>query len=198
MSERPRFHLAFPVRDLSEARAFYGDLLGCPEGRSSDDWVDFDFFGHQIVAHLSPKESGHKAHNDVDGDQVPVRHFGTILSMNEWKKLAARLLAYISQGHPRYPPGRRTVHHRKVLTQFTSRGGVSGARCRDTADTCRCPRNWCTGRHYWSLCTWCTGPIRHTRRTSLFVHSFHRLPMNQAGREGRDAHRDVFGTARFR
>src|SRR6185437_12041897 len=79
MSERPRFHLAFPVRDLSETRAFYGDLLGCPEGRSSDDWVDFDFFGHQIVAHLSPNEAGHKAHNDVDGDQVPVRHFGTIL-----------------------------------------------------------------------------------------------------------------------
>src|SRR5437868_6524216 len=91
MSERPRFHLAFPVRDLSEARAFYGDLLGCPEGRSSDDWVDFDFFGHQIVAHLSPDEAGHKAHNDVDGDSVPVRHFGAILSMTEWKKLAARL-----------------------------------------------------------------------------------------------------------
>src|SRR5690242_10436048 len=88
MSERPRFHLAFPVRDLSEARAFYGDLLGCPEGRSSDDWVDFDFFGHQIVAHLSPDEAGHKAHNDVDGDQVPVRHFGAILSMEDWQKLA--------------------------------------------------------------------------------------------------------------
>jgi hypothetical protein len=114
------------------------------------------------------------------------------------KKLAARLLAYISQDHPRHLPGRRTVHHRKVLTQFTSRGGVSGAQCRDTADTCRCPRNWCTGRHSWSLCTWCTGPIRHTRRTSLFVHSFHRLPMNQAGREGRDAHRDVFGATGFR
>ena len=79
MSERPRFHLAFPVRDLAEARAFYGDLLGCPEGRSSDEWVDFDFFGHQIVAHLSPNEAGHKAHNHVDGDQVPVRHFGAIL-----------------------------------------------------------------------------------------------------------------------
>src|SRR6185503_3410039 len=91
MSERPRFHMAFPVRDLSEARAFYGDLLGCPEGRSSDDWVDFDFFGHQIVAHLSPDEAGHKAHNEVDGDQVPVRHFGAILSMTEWKNLAAKL-----------------------------------------------------------------------------------------------------------
>ena len=90
-AERPRFHLAFPVRDLAEARAFYGQLLGCPEGRSSDEWVDFDFFGHQIVAHLSPNEAGHKAHNLVDGDAVPVRHFGAILSMTEWKKLAARL-----------------------------------------------------------------------------------------------------------
>jgi uncharacterized protein len=93
MSERPRFHLAFPVRDLSEARAFYGDLLGCPEGRSSEEWVDFDFYGHQIVAHLSPKEVGHKEHNDVDGDAVPVRHFGAILSMPEWKTLAAKLVA---------------------------------------------------------------------------------------------------------
>jgi extradiol dioxygenase family protein len=91
MSERPRFHLAFPVRDLSEARAFYGDLLGCPEGRSSDDWVDFDFFGHQIVAHLSVKEARDKEHNVVDGENVPVRHFGAILSMTEWRKLAAKL-----------------------------------------------------------------------------------------------------------
>jgi extradiol dioxygenase family protein len=93
MSERPRFHLAFPVRDLGEARAFYGALLGCPEGRSSAEWVDFDFFGHQIVAHLSPDEAGHKAHNDVDGEQVPVRHFGAILSMPAWTELAARLQA---------------------------------------------------------------------------------------------------------
>jgi extradiol dioxygenase family protein len=91
MPERPRFHLAFPVRDLAEARAFYGDLLGCPEGRSSDEWVDFDFFGHQIVAHLSPNEAGHKAFNEVDGDAVPVRHFGAILSMADWKNLAAKL-----------------------------------------------------------------------------------------------------------
>jgi extradiol dioxygenase family protein len=91
MSERPRFHLAFPVRDLAEARAFYGDLLGCPEGRSGEEWVDFDFFGHQIVALLSPKQTGHKDYNLVDGDRVPVRHFGAILSMTEWRKLAARL-----------------------------------------------------------------------------------------------------------
>ncbi len=89
----PRFHLAFPVRDLGEAREFYGTLLGCAEGRSSDEWVDFDFFGHQIVAHLSPKEIGHKAYNDVDGDAVPVRHFGIILDMNAWKELAAKLMA---------------------------------------------------------------------------------------------------------
>jgi hypothetical protein len=91
MSERPRFHLAFPVRDLAEARAFYGGLLGCPEGRSSPEWVDFDFFGHQIVAHLSPNEAGYKDHNHVDGEDVPVRHFGAILSMTEWKALAANL-----------------------------------------------------------------------------------------------------------
>jgi uncharacterized protein len=91
MSTRPRFHLAFPVRDLAEARAFYGDLLGCPEGRSSDEWVDFDFFGHQIVAHLSPNEAGHKEHNQVDGDAVPVRHFGAILTMAAWKELASKL-----------------------------------------------------------------------------------------------------------
>ena len=91
MAERPRFHRAFPVRDLAEARAFYGELLGCPEGRSSDEWVDFDFFGHQIVAHLSPNEAGYKEHNHVDGEAVPVRHFGAILDMTEWRKLAARL-----------------------------------------------------------------------------------------------------------
>ena len=73
----PRFHLAFPVRDLAEARAFYGGLLGCPEGRSSDEWIDFVFHGHQIVAHLELGGSaGHKSTNAVDGHEVPVRHFG--------------------------------------------------------------------------------------------------------------------------
>ncbi|MBL6853313.1 MAG: VOC family protein [Alphaproteobacteria bacterium] len=91
MTSRPRFHLAFPVRSLREARAFYGNLLGCPEGRSSDEWVDFDFFGHQIVAHLSADVREVQAHNAVDGEQVPVRHFGVILSMSEWKKLADKL-----------------------------------------------------------------------------------------------------------
>jgi extradiol dioxygenase family protein len=87
----PRFHLAFPVRDLAEARAFYGQLLGCPEGRSSDEWIDFDFHGHQIVAHLSPDEAGHRATNPVDGEDVPVRHFGVILTVPQWNVLAERL-----------------------------------------------------------------------------------------------------------
>ena len=91
MTSRPRFHLAFPVRDLSQARGFYGTLLGCPEGRSSDEWVDFDFFGHQIVAHLSADSVLDKAHNEVDGEQEPVRHFGVILGMPEWRTLADRL-----------------------------------------------------------------------------------------------------------
>jgi len=87
----PLFHLAFPVDDLEKARAFYGGVLGCPEGRSSEDWVDFDFYGHQIVAHLAPEEVGHRATSRVDGDNVPVRHFGAILSMPDWHKLADRL-----------------------------------------------------------------------------------------------------------
>ena len=91
MTTRPRFHLAFPVSDLAEARSFYGQLLGCKEGRSAPEWVDFDFFGHQIVAHLSTPETGHKAHNFVDGDAVPVRHFGVILTMPEWQELAEKL-----------------------------------------------------------------------------------------------------------
>jgi extradiol dioxygenase family protein len=89
----PRFHLAFPVRDLGEARAFYGELLGCPEGRSSDDWVDFDFYGHQIVTHLAPDEIGHRSTNPVDGHNVPVRHFGAILTLPQWEALAEKLKA---------------------------------------------------------------------------------------------------------
>ena len=85
MSSRPLFHLAFPVRDLAEARRFYGDLLGCPEGRSSDAWVDFDFHGHQIVAHLAPEECGLASTSAVDGDAVPVRHFGLILAKRDWQ-----------------------------------------------------------------------------------------------------------------
>jgi len=90
---RPRFHLAFPVRDLAEARAFYGGVLGCPEGRSAGDWVDFDFHGHQIVAHKAPAESAAAATNLVDGENVPVRHFGLILEPADWRALAERLKA---------------------------------------------------------------------------------------------------------
>ena len=89
----PRFHLAFPVRDLGEARAFYGGLLGCPEGRSSPEWIDFDFYGHQIVTHLAPGEAAGRATNPVDGHDVPVRHFGVILAPGAWDALAARLKA---------------------------------------------------------------------------------------------------------
>jgi uncharacterized protein len=85
------FHLAFPVHDLAAARAFYGELLGCPEGRSSDEWVDFNFYGHQIVAHLAPSETGKAQRNAVDGHGVPVRHFGIVLPMADWEALAARL-----------------------------------------------------------------------------------------------------------
>lgn len=112
----PPFHLAFPVHDLAAARAFYGDLLGCPEGRSSEHWIDFDFFGHQIVAHLAPEECPNVGENSpepgsseersddrepasaprgatsaVDGKSVPVRHFGLVLDMPKWKELADHL-----------------------------------------------------------------------------------------------------------
>jgi extradiol dioxygenase family protein len=89
----PPFHLAFPVHDLAAARKFYGELLGCSEGRSSPEWVDFNFYGHQIVAHLAPDECGHKETSAVDGHNVPVRHFGAILSLEQWDTLAARLKA---------------------------------------------------------------------------------------------------------
>jgi extradiol dioxygenase family protein len=89
----PPFHLAFPVDDLGTARAFYGGLLGCPEGRSCDAWVDFDFYGHQLVAHLSADELGRTAANQVDGKEVPVRHFGVILEWGAWEALAERLRA---------------------------------------------------------------------------------------------------------
>lgn len=100
------FHLAFPVHDLAEARRFYGELLGCSEGRSSEHWVDFNFYGHQIVAHLSPDEADHRATNAVDGDDVPVRHFGVVLSMPEWEALAEKLkergIQFLIEPHIRF------------------------------------------------------------------------------------------------
>lgn len=92
LSIRP-FHLAFPVRDVSEARQFYGGTLGLPEGRSSETWVDFNFFGHQIVAHLATEHHFDAHENPVDGHDVPVPHFGVILEMDDWKSLRDRLIA---------------------------------------------------------------------------------------------------------
>lgn len=89
---RPTFHLAFAVSDLAATRQFYGDLLGCSEGRSAERWVDFDFFGHQISAHLVDDEAA-VARNPVDGDDVPARHFGVILSWEDFEQLRGRLEA---------------------------------------------------------------------------------------------------------
>ena len=89
------FHLAIPVHDLPAARAFYGEVFGLPEGRSSDHWVDFDFFGHQLVIHEHPKTASqeHAHTNAVDGHDVPVPHFGVVLPWQDWEALAARLAA---------------------------------------------------------------------------------------------------------
>lgn len=92
MTLRP-FHLAFPVDNLDAARAFWGGVIGCPEGRSSDHWIDFDFYGHQIVAHLAPRPALADPTNAVDGHDVPVPHFGIVLTMADWQALADRLCA---------------------------------------------------------------------------------------------------------
>lgn len=89
----PPFHLAFPVNDLEVARHFYGEVLGCSEGRSSPDWIDFNFYGHQIVAHLSPESCNGDATSAVDAHNVPVRHFGVVLAMTDWESLAEKLKA---------------------------------------------------------------------------------------------------------
>ena len=85
------FHLAFPVNDLAETRAFYVDLLGCSVGRQAELWIDFDFYGHQISAHVKPEETGLAADNPVDGKSVPTRHFGLILDWENWQALADKL-----------------------------------------------------------------------------------------------------------
>ena len=99
------FHLAFPVRDLAEAREFWGEIMGCREGRSSDEWIDFDFYGHQIVAHLG-ESPGDTASNPVDGHEVPVPHFGIVLDMADWQALANRLkaagVAFVIDPHIRF------------------------------------------------------------------------------------------------
>jgi uncharacterized protein len=105
-TDYPRFHLAFPVTDLGAARRFYGEFLGCPEGRSSPEWIDFDFHGHQIVAHKVAAGAMSEATSLVDGDQVPVRHFGVILPMAQWQSLATRLQSagtrFVIEPHVRF------------------------------------------------------------------------------------------------
>lgn len=114
MSDRPRFHLAFPVHDLAAARHFYGEVLGCPEGRSADHWVDFDLYGHQIVAHLTDR-AGDRVTNPVDGDDVPVPHFGLLLTPDDWRTLADRLEAaavdFVIEPHTRFAgePGEQST-----------------------------------------------------------------------------------------
>ncbi len=109
MSTLPPFHLAFPVDDLARARGFYGHLLGCAEGRSSDEWIDFDFFGHQIVAHLVAHLAPARAaehHNPVDGHAVPVPHFGVVLDWDAFQALAERLrsagMQFVIEPHVRF------------------------------------------------------------------------------------------------
>ena len=93
MSGLRPFHLAFSVHDLAAVRVFYCDVLGCGEGRSSEHWIDFDLYGHQIVAHLGPGMIARPIHNAVDGHDVPVPHFGIVLTMEQWEDLSARLKA---------------------------------------------------------------------------------------------------------
>ena len=100
------FHIAFPVDDLAAARRFYGEVMGCPEGRSAAEWVDFDLYGHQIVAHLAPGRGGVEHANPVDGHDVPVPHFGVVLEPADWEALAARLTAagtrFVIEPHTRF------------------------------------------------------------------------------------------------
>ena len=102
----PPFHLAFPVSSLIDTREFYENLLGCPVGRTAERWIDFNFYGHQITAHLKPEEVHTAQQNEVDGDQVPVRHFGAILEWGDWEALAERLKAediqFIIEPHVRF------------------------------------------------------------------------------------------------
>jgi uncharacterized protein len=107
MSKLAPFHIAFPVDDLAAARHFYGTVLGCPEGRSAADWIDFDLYGHQIVAHLKPKAAPAAVHhNPVDGHDVPVPHFGVVLDMADWHALAERLklerIAFVIEPYIRF------------------------------------------------------------------------------------------------
>jgi len=95
MKKLPPFHVAIPVHDVQLARAFYRDVIGCPEGRSDEKWVDFDLYGHQFVIHHKPKNEAEETHtNAVDGHQVPVPHYGVVLEWEDWEALAAKLKAH--------------------------------------------------------------------------------------------------------
>lgn len=118
MNQIAPFHLAFPVDDLQAARRFYGDILGCPEGRSSDQWIDFNLFGHQIVAHLTESTEppdGQRGGNLVDGHSVPVPHFGVVLPASDWNALADRLkqagVKFLIEPHVRFEgqPGEQST-----------------------------------------------------------------------------------------
>lgn len=116
MPDLAPFHFAFPVDDLAAARHFYGTVLGCPEGRSDDDWIDFNLYGHQIVAHCVGEKRGAVAgNNPVDGHAVPVPHFGVVLPPAEWRALADRLqghgVDFVIEPHTRFPgqPGEQST-----------------------------------------------------------------------------------------
>lgn len=115
MIELTPFHIAFPVDDLAAARHFYGTVLGCPEGRSDTDWIDFDLFGHQIVAHRVASQRHVAGHNPVDGHAVPVPHFGVVLKPGQWHALAERLkshgVEFVIEPHTRFPgePGEQST-----------------------------------------------------------------------------------------
>ena len=115
MSALTPFHIAFPVDDLDAARHFYGEVMGCPEGRSSTDWIDFDLYGHQIVAHRVDGHPRPAAHNPVDGHAVPVPHFGVVLTPEQWRALAERLtahrVAFVIEPHTRFAgqPGEQST-----------------------------------------------------------------------------------------
>lgn len=100
------FHLAFPVNDIEKTRQFFTEVIGCKVGRAAEKWIDFDFFGHQISAHVKPEETAKAKTNDVDGDKVPVRHFGAILEWDEWHTLAERLtdlgIEFVIEPHIRF------------------------------------------------------------------------------------------------
>jgi uncharacterized protein len=102
----PPFHLAFPITDIQTTRKFYEELLQCKVGRSAETWIDFDFYGHQLSAHVEPQEAEKTATNHVDGDEVPIRHFGVILEWDQWHQLADRLksagIKFLIEPHIRF------------------------------------------------------------------------------------------------